>query len=272
MQTLRQNRLFQLGAVITLFWLVVAAAAPILAPDDPLRTEALRAEQPPSMKNPLGTDKYGRDILARLLFGTRYDLLIAVLSVGLAVAAGIILGSIAGLGPGYLDQILMRLSDMILAFPSFVLALVLVAVLGPNLFSVILALAVRYTPMNACLVRAEILAERSKDYALAARAMGSGVCRLALRHLIPNILPSLLTQATMHMAWAILTSAGLSFIGAGVQPPTPEWGVMVSEGSPYIVSGHWWMSFFPGAAIVAMTAGFILMGEALGGIQETSNL
>jgi peptide/nickel transport system permease protein len=157
----------------------------------------------------------------------------------------------------------MRLMDMVLAFPSFVLALVFVAVFPPNLTTLVVALSIRFVPIYARLIRGEILVEKVKEYAAAAQAIGSSQWRLIFRHLLPNAYTPIITQSTTNMSWAILNAAGLSFLGLGIQPPMPEWGVMISEGSSYIVSGEWWMSFFPGAALILMTAGFILVGDGL---------
>src|SRR5919109_5440166 len=157
----------------------------------------------------------------------------------------------------------MRVMDMVLAFPSFVLALVVVAVFSPSLTTLIIALSIRFVPINARLIRGEMFTEKVKEYAVAAQALGSSPQRLIFRHLLPNSLTPIITQSTTNMAWAILNATGLSFLGVGIQPPTPEWGVMISEGSPFIVSGQWWMSFFPGVALILMTAGFILLGDGL---------
>ena len=162
-----------------------------------------------------------------------------------------------------MDNLIMRVMDMLLAFPSFVLALVFVAVFSPTLTTLVIALSIRFIPMYARLVRGEMFVERVKEYAVAAQAIGSAQTRLVFRHLLPNSLAPLITQSTTNISWAVLNAAGLSFLGVGMQPPTPEWGVMISEGSPFIVSGQWWMSFFPGAALILMTAGFILLGDGL---------
>ena len=162
-----------------------------------------------------------------------------------------------------MDNCIMRVMDMLLAFPSFVLALVFVAVFRPSLMILMIALSIRFIPMYARLVRGEMFVERVKEYAVAAQAIGSAQARLVFRHLLPNALSPLITQSTTNISWAVLNAAGLSFLGVGMQPPTPEWGVMISEGSPFIVSGQWWMSFFPGMALILMTAGFILVGDGL---------
>jgi ABC-type dipeptide/oligopeptide/nickel transport system permease subunit len=176
---------------------------------------------------------------------------------------GTLIGSISGFLGGKLDNLIMRVMDMLLAFPSFVLALVFVAVFRPTLMTLMIALSIRFIPMYARLVRGEMFVERVKEYAVAAQAIGSAQTRLVFRHLLPNSLSPLITQSTTNISWAVLNAAGLSFLGVGIQPPTPEWGVMISEGSPFIVSGQWWMSFFPGAALILLTAGFILLGDGL---------
>jgi peptide/nickel transport system permease protein len=255
--------LYQLGVLITLFWVGVALLAPWIAPYSPTQGDAALAQGGPSLDHLFGLDKYGRDILTRVLYGSRYDLLIAVTVVGCSLVVGTCVGSISGFLGGKIDTLIMRVMDMLLAFPSFVLALVFVAVFSPSLMTLMIALSIRYVPMYARLVRGEMFVERVKEYAVAAQALGSAQTRLVFRHLLPNSLSPLITQSTTNISWAILNTAGLSFLGVGMQPPTPEWGVMISEGSPFIVSGQWWMSFFPGMALILMTAGFILVGDGL---------
>jgi peptide/nickel transport system permease protein len=258
-----RQQLVAVGLTITIGWVVLAVCGPWVVPYDPLQGEARLAAAPPSLAHPFGMDKYGRDVLARVVAGGRYDLFIATVAVGLALVAGTAIGSVSGFIGGTVDTLLMRLIDMVLAFPSFVLALVFVAVLGPTLDVLVVALSLRFIPMYARLVRSEMLSEKLKEYAQAARAIGCSDTRLIFRHLLPNALGPIVTQSTMNLSWAILNAAGLSFLGLGVQPPTPEWGVMISEGAPYIVSGHWWMSFFPGVALILMTAGFTLIGDGI---------
>jgi peptide/nickel transport system permease protein len=260
--------LFRIGALITLFWVGVALLAPWIAPYHPLQGNATLAKGSPSSTHLFGLDKYGRDMLSRVAYGSRYDLCIAITVVGCALLVGTLIGSLSGFLGGRMDSLIMRLMDMLLAFPSFVLALVFVAVFAPTLITLIIALSIRFIPMYARLVRGEMFAEKVKEYAVAAQALGSSRVRLVLRHLLPNSLTPLITQSTTNVSWAILNAAGLSFLGVGLQPPTPEWGVMISEGSPFIVSGQWWMSFFPGAALILMTAGFILLGDGLNARSE----
>jgi peptide/nickel transport system permease protein len=249
--------------LITLLWVGVALLAPWIAPYSPTQDDAALARGSPSLAHLFGLDKYGRDIFSRVVYGSRYDLCIAVTVVGGSLGVGTLIGSLAGFLGGKMDNLLMRLMDMLLAFPSFVLALVFVAVFHPSLMILVIALSIRFIPMYARLVRGELFVEKVKEYAVAAQAIGSARARLVFRHLLPNALAPLITQSTTNMSWAILNTAGLSFLGVGIQPPTPEWGVMISDGSPFIVSGQWWMSFFPGAALILMTAGFILVGDGL---------
>jgi peptide/nickel transport system permease protein len=255
--------LYRLGVLITLFWVAVALLAPWIAPYSPTQGDATLAQGSPSLFHLFGLDKYGRDILTRVVYGSRYDLCIAITVVGCSLVVGTLIGSISGFLGGKIDNLIMRVMDMLLAFPSFVLALVFVAVFRPTLMTLVIALSIRFIPMYARLVRGEMLVERVKEYAVAAQAIGSAQTRLVCRHLLPNSLSPLITQSTTNISWAVLNAAGLSFLGVGIQPPTPEWGVMISEGSPFIVSGPWWMSFFPGAALILMTAGFILLGDGL---------
>ena len=255
--------LYRLGVLITLLWVAVALLTPWIAPYGPTQGDAALAQGSPSLSHLFGLDKYGRDILTRVVYGSRYDLCIAVTVVGCSLVVGTLLGSISGFLGGKVDNLMMRLMDMLLAFPSFVLALVFVAVFRPTLMTLVIALSIRFIPMYARLVRGEMFVERVKEYAVAAQAIGSAQTRLVFRHLLPNSLSPLITQSTTNISWAVLNAAGLSFLGVGMQPPTPEWGVMISEGSPFIVSGQWWMSFFPGMALILMTAGFILVGDGL---------
>ena len=262
-RALAGNTLYRLGVLITLFWVGVALLAPWIAPSSPTQGEAALAQGSPSLSHLFGLDKYGRDVLTRVVYGSRYDLCIAVTVVGCSLVVGTFIGSISGFLGGKMDNFIMRVMDMLLAFPSFVLALVFVAVFRPSLMILMIALSIRFIPMYARLVRGEMFVERVKEYAVAAQAIGSAQARLVFRHLLPNALSPLITQSTTNISWAVLNAAGLSFLGVGMQPPTPEWGVMISEGSPFIVSGQWWMSFFPGMALILMTAGFILVGDGL---------
>ena len=257
------HRLYRLGVLLTLLWVGVSLLAPWIAPYSPTQGDAALAQGSPSLTHLFGLDKYGRDIFSRVIYGSRYDLCIAVTVVGCSLVVGTLIGSMSGFLGGKVDNVIMRLMDMLLAFPSFVLALVFVAVFSPTLLILVIALSIRFVPMYARLVRSEMFVERVKEYAVAAQAIGSAPTRLVFRHLLPNALSPLITQSTTNISWAILNAAGLSFLGVGMQPPTPEWGVMISEGSPFIVSGQWWMSFFPGAALILMTAGFTLLGDGL---------
>jgi len=262
-RSIPRNAMFLTGLCLALLWVVVALAAPWIAPYNPVQGDAALAKGGMSLAHPFGLDKYGRDILSRVIYGSRYDLSISLTVVVFSMVVGTCIGSLSGFLGGKLDNGVMRLMDMVLAFPNFVLALVFVAVFSPSLLTLIIALSIRFIPMYARLIRAEMLVERVKEYAVAAQALGSSRERLIFRHLLPNSLTPIITQSTINMSWAILNAAGLSFLGVGIQPPIPEWGVMISEGSPYIVSGEWWMSFFPGAALILLTTSFTLLGDGL---------
>ena len=231
-RALAGHTLYRLGVLITLCWVVVALLAPWIAPYSPTQGEAALAKGGPSLTHLFGLDKYGRDILTRVVYGSRYDLCIAVTVVGCSLVVGTLIGSISGFLGGKVDNLIMRVMDMLLAFPSFVLALVFVAVFSPTLMTLVIALSIRFIPMYARLVRGEMLAEKVKEYAVAAQALGSAHTRLVFRHLLPNSLSPLITQSTTNISWAILNAAGLSFLGVGIQPPTPEWGVMISRVVP----------------------------------------
>jgi peptide/nickel transport system permease protein len=262
-RALARHTLYRLGVLMTLFWVAVALLAPWVAPYSPTQGDAALAQGSPSLSHLFGLDKYGRDILTRVVYGSRYDLCIAVTVVGCSLVVGTLIGSMSGFLGGKVDTLIMRVMDMLLAFPSFVLALVFVAVFSPTLMTLVIALSIRFIPMYARLVRGAMFVERVKEYAVAAQAIGSAQTRLVFRHLLPNSLSPLITQSTTNISWAVLHAAGLSFLGVSMQPPTPEWGVMISEGRPCMVSGQWGMSFFPGAVLILMTAGFRLVGDGL---------
>jgi peptide/nickel transport system permease protein len=208
--------LYRLGVLITLFWVAVALLAPWIAPYSPTQGDAALAKGSPSLSHLFGLDKYGRDIPTRVVYGSRYDLCIAV------TVVGTLIGSISRFLGGKIDNLIMRVMDMLLAFPSFVIALVFVAVFRPTLVTLVIALSIRFVPVYARLVRGEMFVERVKEYAVAARAIGSAQTRLVFRHLLPNALSPLITQSTTNISWAVLNAAGLSFLGVGIQPPTPE--------------------------------------------------
>lgn len=247
-----------LGALV-----LVALLAPALAPFDPYATDPARALRPPGAAFPFGTDQFGHDIFSRVLFGARIDLLVAAGAVGVALGLGAILGATAGYAGGWVDEAIMRTMDLLQAFPNFVLALGIAAALGPSLVNMIIAIGLTNLPIYARLMRSRLVTLRSAGFALAAVSVGNPSWRVLLVHLLPNSLAPIFVQATLQSGWAILQSAGLSFIGLGVRIPTPEWGVMISMGVQQLTSGHWWVSFFPGLAIMLAVISLNLVGDGL---------
>jgi len=246
-------------AVLVVLW-VWGAVAP---PHNPLATDPASQLLPPGAGHVLGTDKFGRDILSRVMAGTGLDLAIALLVTGIAFTVGVLVGSLAAYNGGWLDDIVLRVVDMVLSFPAFVLALAITAVLGNSVRNVVIAIAVAYTPYFVRLARGEVLSARRSDYADNARAVGNPGWRVVFLHLLPNCVTPALVQASLTMGWSILDASGLSFLGLGIKPPTAEWGVEVSEGASNIVSGEWWTSVFPGLAITSAVLSFNLIGEAI---------
>ncbi len=263
-RTLLAKPLFLTGLVILILYLLVALIAPTFLAD-PLSTAGTSAMQPPSSEHLFGTDRYGRDIFARSVAAIRLDLTVGVTIAAIALVVGSIFGVIAGYWGGWIDEIVMRITDVLLAFPGFVLALIIAAALGDSVRNVIIAVAVAYTPHFVRLTRAQVLAVRELEFVDAARVTGNRPMRVAFRHVLPNSLRPAMVQGTLVTGWAILDVAGLAFLGVGIAPPTAEWGVMVAEGANDIVSGFWWTSLFPGAMIVLAVAAFHLIGDELEG-------
>jgi peptide/nickel transport system permease protein len=241
----------------------MALVGPALVPYDPLATNAGAALQPPSAAHWFGTDALGRDIYSRTVVATRLDLGIAVAAVALSFVVGLPLGLAAGFFGGWWDAAVTRLSDTIMAFPLFVLAMGIVAALGNTVGNIVLATAIINLPFYIRVARAETNVRRSAGFVEAARLSGNSEWRILGMHLLPNILPPAMVQVSLNMGWAILNAAGLSFIGLGVRPPTPEWGILVAEGAQFIVSGEWWVSFFPGMVLMLAVFSFNLLGDAL---------
>jgi peptide/nickel transport system permease protein len=260
---LADNPVTLLAAGLFALFVVAALFGPWLAPYDPLTTDAQAALKPPSAAHWFGTDALGRDIFSRTLVATRLDLGIAVGAVALAFVIGMPLGLAAGYLGGAWDTVVTRLSDTIMAFPLFVLAMGIVAALGNTVGNIVLATAIINLPFYIRVARAETNVRRSAGFIEAARLSGNTDWRILSAHLFPNILPPAMVQVSLNMGWAILNAAGLSFIGLGVRPPTPEWGILVAEGAQFIVSGEWWVSFFPGAVLMLAVFSFNLLGDAL---------
>ena len=242
---------------------LASVAAPVIMPYDPDAPDADHALEAPSRRHWLGTDLYGRDQLARIVYAGRVDLLVALAATAIALSLGAVLGAVSGYRGGWLDQLLMRVIDTIQAFPSFILAMGIAAALGNSVTNIVIAIAITHVPIYGRLIRAEMLRIREMEYAEAARTVGNRQRRIIFHHLLPNCFPPVIVQATLAMGFAILTVAALSYIGLGIRPPTSEWGAMTAEGAGYIVSGEWWIFLFPGVAIMATVLSFNLVGDAL---------
>jgi peptide/nickel transport system permease protein len=248
-----------------LFLLIVLAAllGPWIVPYDPYASNTDIKLQAPSLAHWFGTDHLGRDVLSRVIVATRLDFFIAVASVALVFLMGGLAGVAAGFFGGWTDRIVGRIADTIMAFPLFVLAMGIVAALGNTVENIILATAIVNFPLYARIARAEANVRRETGFVMAARLSGNGNVRIVLGHVLPNIMPIMVVQMSLTMGYAILNAAGLSFIGLGVRPPTAEWGIMVSEGAGYMVSGEWWMATFPGLALMIAVFCFNLLGDGL---------
>lgn len=262
-RTLRRNPATAWGLFVVAALIFGAVFAPLLMPYDPYATDPTISLQPPSAAHWFGTGTFGEDIFSRVLYGARLDLTIAFSAVAIALIFGCLLGALAGYWEGFSGELIMRVLDLLQAFPTFILALTIAGALGASFQNLIIAIAITNVPIYAHLMRVSILANKQNDYAMAAIALGSSPARILFKHLIPNSLGSIFVQATLQPGYAILTAAGLSFIGLGVKLPEPEWGLMVALGSSRIISGEWWVSFFPGLFIMIAVMGFNLIGDGL---------
>ncbi|WP_372005050.1 ABC transporter permease [Tistrella mobilis] len=260
---LRGNLVTAGAALVTLLLVVIAILGPSIAPHDPLTSNVANALTPPSAEHWFGTDRLGRDIFSRVLVATRLDLGIAVAAVILSFALGTAIGGAAGYLGGTFDKVTGRAVDVVMAFPLFVLAMALVAALGNRVENVVYATAIINLPFYIRFARAEVNVRRDLGWVEAARASGNGKAAVLFRFLLPNVMPAMMVQISLNLGWSILNAAGLSFIGLGVQPPTPEWGIMVAEGARFITTGYWWTVAFPGLALVATVLCFNLLGDGL---------
>jgi peptide/nickel transport system permease protein len=257
------NRLAFLGLIIIVALILVAAIAPALAPYSPVVGDLKGARLlPPGSEHWFGTDDLGRDIFSRIIYGSRWTLYVVVLVAITAAPIGLLIGTVAGYAGGWTDAILMRLTDIILAFPKLILALAFVAALGPGIENAVLAIAITSWPPYARIARAETLTVRNSDYIKAVQLMGASPFRIVLRHIMPLCISSLIIRVTLDMAGIILTAAGLGFLGLGAQPPLPEWGAMIASGRRFILD-QWWVAGAPGAAILIVSLGFNLLGDGL---------
>ena len=262
MRRFLRNFAFTSGAILTVALVVIALAAPLLAPYDPDMQDTARRREPPSHEHLLGLDDLGRDVLSRIVWGARVSLRVGFSVVILASLIGITLGAISGYFGGWTDTIIMRITDILLAFPGILLAIALVAVLGPSLNNVVFALAIIGWVGYARLVRGQVLKVREMEFVTAAKALGARSPRVIVRHVLPNVINPVIVMATLGLAGAILSEAALSFLGLGVQPPTPSWGAMLTAGRRYLgLANH--LAIFPGAAIMLAVMGLNFLGDGL---------
>jgi peptide/nickel transport system permease protein len=259
----RNNKLAMLGLALVALLLVLSLVAPLFYTIDPLRPDPSNALQAPSSAHLLGTDTFGRDILSRILHAARLDFGIAFSVAGIALAVGTSLGGFSGYAGGIVDDVVMRIVDLMLSFPAFILALAITVMLGNRIVFVIAALAFAYTPYFVRLTRGEVLKLRDSEYADAARVVGNPPWRVAYRHVFPNSVAPAIVLGSIVLGWAILDASALGFLGIGIRPPTPEWGTMVADGSANITSGQWWTWLFPGLAILLVVLCFNWIGDGL---------
>ncbi len=258
---LRRSNAAIIGLSIIFFWIFVALFAPRLSPYDPLAQDLMHRLEPPSPTHWFGSDELGRDIFSRVLYGARISMPLGMVVVALSSVIGMIVGGISGYIGGGTDEVIMRIADVFLAFPSLVLAMAITAALGPGLNNAMLAIVVVLWPTYARVIRGQVLAVKSRDYIEAARAIGAPSSRILFRHIFPNSYTPVFVKASLDVGAAILIAAGLSFIGLGAQPPTPEWGAMVSMGRQKFA--QWWIATFPGLAMFTVVMGFNFLGDGL---------
>ncbi|MCC7348900.1 MAG: ABC transporter permease [Variibacter sp.] len=260
---LRRNPVTLAALCVIVVLMLVALAAPLIAPFHPDATDAAAALSPPSLRHLLGTDVYGRDQLSRLIYAARLDLAIPLAATLAALLLGSLIGALSGYRGGWVDQIVMRMTEAVLAFPALVLAMGLTAALGNSISNIILTLAITQVPIYIRLIRGEMLRVREMEYAEAARSVGNPPWRIVLVHLLPNCIPPLIVQATLAMGFALLTMAALSFLGLGIRPPDSEWGEMTADGASSMVTGEWWLFVFPGLCVMVTVLAFNLVGDGL---------
>ncbi|MGD2079689.1 MAG: ABC transporter permease [Nitrospirota bacterium] len=258
----KRNKLAVGGAAVVAALAFVALAAPLIAPYDPTDIDIANVLSPPSARHPFGTDDLGRDVLSRMIYGSRISLAVGFVAVGIALTIGLTMGSVAGYYGGKIDPTLMRFVDVMLTFPTFFLMLAVIAILEPGIWTIMVVIGLTSWMGVARLVRAEFLTLKQRDFVLAAKASGAGNLRIIFRHILPNALSPVFVAATLGVAGAILVEAALSFLGLGVQPPRPSWGNILSTGKDYIEVA-WWLSLYPGLAILVTVLGYNLLGEGL---------
>ena len=260
---LRGNPITGIAAVGSTVLILVGLFAPWLAPYDPIASDVVNALQAPSAAHWAGTDQLGRDVFSRIIVATQLDLAIALSAVGISFVLGAVIGALCGYTGGRLDRSVGRFVDVLMAFPLFVLAMAMVAALGNRVENIVIATAIINLPFYIRFARAEVNVRRNLGWVEAARASGESHVSVVLRFLLPNVLPAMVVQMSLNLGWAIINAAGLSFIGLGVKPPTPEWGIMVAEGARFISTGKWWLVAFPGLALMLAVLCFNLLGDGL---------
>ena len=262
MKALFRNKLALVGGVVLLLLVLIAIGAPWLAPHDPLQVNLKDALLPPSITYPLGTDQLGRDVLSRLIYGTRISLVVGFIAVGIAVVVGATVGALAGYYGGWVDTVLMRFVDTMLSIPTIFLLLAMIAMIGPSIEVIMVVIGLTGWMGVARLVRAEILSLKEREFVLAARVLGASPARIILKHLLPNAMAPVLVSATLGVGGAILTESVLSYLGLGVQPPTPSWGNVLNEGR-VALGVAWWLTLSPGLCILITVLSFNLLGEGI---------
>jgi peptide/nickel transport system permease protein len=257
-----RNRLAAMGSIIILLLLFFTLAGPALSPHDPVGIDMNARLHPPSLRHPFGTDDFGRDVLSRVLSGASISLKVGVIAVGISMFAGTLLGAISGYYSGWLDEVIMRLMDVLFAFPAILLAIAILAALGPGISNAMIAIGIVYTPIFARITRGSVLTVREEVYVRAARSIGCHDGRILFIHILPNVIAPVIVETTLSLAFAILSEAALSFLGLGTQPPDPSWGRMLSESRGYIQDAPW-LGIFPGLAIMFTVMGFNFLGDGL---------
>jgi peptide/nickel transport system permease protein len=258
----KKNKRALVGLWMVVIFIIVAILAPWIAPYDPFEQNMQIMLEPPSMSHPFGTDEFGRDMLSRIIYGAQISLVIGTVSVLIAVIFGVALGTLSGYFGGIIDSIIMRVMDIFMAFPSFLLALAIVSVLGPGMVNVMIAIGIFSIPNFSRIARSAVISIKNKEFIEATRAMGGTDTRIILKHLIPNSISPIIVLSTLRIATAIITAAGLSFLGMGAQPPTPEWGAMLSTGREYLRNAPH-VSTIPGLSIMFLVLGFNMLGDGL---------
>ena len=257
-----RNRMALLGALIIAILVLSALFAPLIAPYDPIKSNIRERLEGPTLNHLFGTDDLGRDIFSRVVFGSRISLKVGLVAVSIATLGGMLMGVAAGFFGGLIDSLIMRLTDILFAFPAVLLAIAIMAVLGPSTVNVMIAVGIVYVPIFARITRASVLVVRSQDYVEAAHSIGASPLHIITRHVLPNALDAVIVQVSLAMAFAILIEAALSFLGLGTQPPDPSWGSMLSFGRQYMLEAPWW-TLFPGLAIFATVFALHLIGDGL---------